>query len=191
MPWQTAVAGVNPGWKPVAFTPQNMQGFNDYQSVYSQFRIKKCVVKINRGPDTNLVYLVVPSRAFAQTAVPSSSLSNSWLAFVPPQTEQALRQTKWQKEYMPNNIAGKVRFGFHPYTMITSYGPTSSSRNLNFTRVWNLNKWTPMSWALQSDPIYVYGPYLCLNDALTNRDPELSTSVSCIIECYFQFKGQK
>ncbi|AXL65922.1 putative capsid protein [Fly associated circular virus 6] len=190
-PWQGPLTNVQAGWKPVAFTPQNLQGFNDYQSVYSQFRVKKCVVKINRGPDTNLVYLVVPSRAFAQTAAPSSSIANSWLAYVPPQTEQALRQTRWQKELMPSTTAGKVRFGFHPYTMITAMGPIAQGQSINFTRVWNLNKWTPMSWALAQYPMYMYGPYLCLNNALTNADPDLTTSVSCIIECYFQFKGQK
>lgn len=193
MPWQTQTGNVLAGWKALAFTCQNLQGFNDYQTVYSQFRIKKCVIKINRGPDTNLAYLVVPSRTFALSAAPPRTVggNDSWLAYVPPQPEQALRQTRYQREIMPSNIAGKVRVGFHPYTMITTTGPAAVNSTITYLRVWNLNRWTPMQWATQNNPIYMYGPYICLNNALTNADPTLTTSVSCVLECYFQFKGQK
>lgn len=183
-----------PGWMPFAFNPFNLNGFNDYQSVYSQFRIKKCVIKINRGPDTNLVYLVAPSRGFALTATPiaaGETTPPSHISLLPPQDEVALRQTRYQKEIMPSTTAGKVRIGFHPFTLIGGYGPQLLGNQQLYSRVWNLNRWTPMSWAQEDYPIFCYGPYIVLNDALTNANPNPITPMNMILEVYCQFKGQK
>lgn len=192
--WNPRVPSSNPAqWGPFTFNPVSLNGFSDYQSVYSQFRIKKCVIKINRGPNTNLAYLVAPSRTFANTTGPITPTGGSGVPehMLPYQTETALRQTRYQREIMPNSMTGKVRVGFHPFTMVAAYGPVNVNfAGTLFTRVWNLNKWTPMSWANQSNPLYCFGPYICLNDALTNLDPT-NTQIHMVLEVYLQFKGQK
>lgn len=180
-------------WAPFSFNPFNLPGFDEYKAVYSEFRIKKCVIKINRGPNTNLAYLIAPSRTFATSAGPITPTGTDIAAqIVPPQLESALRQTRYQKELMPNTITGKVRVGFHPYTMVGTYGPTTAFTSTIFTRIWNLNRWTPMSWSSTARPVYCYGPYVCLNDALTNADPPPGSTVfNMVLEVYLQFKGQK
>lgn len=36
----------------------------------------------------------------------------------------------------------------------------------------------------------MYGPYIVLNDAITNSNPPLDTGINCVLEMYCQFKGQ-
>ena len=195
-PWQSALSGIAAGWRPFTFTCANVPGFTDYVAVYSQFRIKKCVLKINRGPNTNLAYLVVPSRNYSLNSalIQDGATQNAWIRLVPPKTEEVLRQSRYQKEIMPSTTSGKVRVGFHPYTLIGGAGPSVTTADYEYFRIWNLNKWTPISWAGAVGgagvAVQMYGPYIVLNDALTNQNPPTDTGLNTVLEMYCQFKGQ-
>ena len=167
----------------------------DYASVYSKFRIKKCVLMINRVEATSLNYLVVPSRAFAEQSVILSANAGNPYENVPPQTEAALRQTKWQKEYFPSTVSGKVRIAWHPFTTVSCFGPNVGQTTARlYQKVWNLNKWTPMSWnAIRGagSSFVTFGPYIVPNDAETNADPPAGAyPIKCVLTMYCQFAGQ-
>lgn len=182
-------------WVPVTVLPHEIPGFSDYMSVYTKFRIKKCVLVINRTEATSLNYLVVPSRAFAEQTVVFTDNSGQPYGNVPAQYEQELRQTKWQKEYFPSTVSGKVRIGWHPYTTVSSYGPNTHQNTTRvFQRIWNLNRWTPMAWVRQQGagyPLVTFGPYIVPNDAATNADPPAGVyPIKAVLTMYCQFSGQ-
>ena len=91
-------------------------------------------------------------------------------AYVPPQKEVDLRQTRWQKIYYPSTVRNVVTTSFHPYTMIETYGPltTGSGENL-WPRIWEGRKWMPFSWVEAPRPgvagngITFYGPYMVVD----------------------------
>lgn len=173
--------------------PNDIPGFTDYALVYSLFRIKKCVLMINRVEATSLNYLVVPSRAFAERAAPVTTTSvGRPYGNVPPKMEVDLRQTKWQKEYFPSTVSGKVRVAWHPYTTVSSFGPNVGQVATRvFQRIWNLDRWTPFAWTLQDNPIVTFGPYIVPNDAETNVDPPNGAyPIRSVLTMYCQFKGQ-
>lgn len=176
--------------------PNQIPGFSDYQLVYSRFRIKKCVLMINRVEATSLNYLVVPSRAFAEgtVAVTTTGVGAPY-ANVPPQDERELRQTKWQREYFPSTVSGKVRIAWHPYTTVSSFGPNTGQVNTRlFQKVWNLSRWTPMSWVSPqagANQLVTFGPYVVPNDAETNSDPPAGAyPIRSVLTMYCQFAGQ-
>lgn len=184
-------------WVPVTVIPSDIPGFLDYNAVYSKFRIKKCVLMINRTETTSLNYLVVPSRAFAEHSVITGNTVGQPYNNVPPQGEQALRQTKWQKEFFPSTVSGKVRVAWHPYTTVSSFGPnTAQTASRLFQKVWNLNRWTPMAWVQTAStgtptPFVTFGPYIVPNDAETNDAPAAGAyPIKSVLTLYCQFAGQ-
>lgn len=181
-------------WVPVTVIPTDVPGFNDYQGVYTQFRIKKCVLMINRVEATSLNYLVVPSRAFAEQSVITTPQAGQPYINVPPQTETALRQTKWQREFFPSTISGKVRVAWHPYTTVSCFGPNVSQVNTRlYQKVWNLSKWTPLAWSSNTaaSSLVTFGPYIVPNDAETNANPPAGAyPIRCVLTMYCQFRGQ-
>lgn len=184
-------------WVPLTVLPSDIPGFLDYAPVYSQFRIKKCILHINRTAQTNLNYLVVPSRTFASLV--SLSETNNVPAepytCVPPQQEAVLRQSRWQREFFPNTTTGKVRIAWHPYTTVQGTGPNVGlSSQQKYQSIYNLNRWAPMGWVnnqIANHPIVTFGPYVVPNIAGTNQDPPASTyPIPAVLTVYCQFRGQ-
>ena len=101
-------------WYPFAFTPGTIPGFAEYKATYSHFRILKAKLYISRNvlnvegvPTTILLWVADLSRLSltgGATAYP--------YAYVPPQKEDALRQSRWQKDLLPQHGAqcGHNRF---------------------------------------------------------------------------------
>lgn len=223
---------------PFIFSPTSIPGFLDYMAVYSHFRIKKCMLTISRvrmntdntpsaaGLTDN--YLIVGSRPFAASVAPDVlSIANpnsgvmtpatptpvpdyESMQLVPAQTEDNLRQTRWQRVLTPNNTRPYIHVGFYPYTMVGTFGPNS---NLNrptsgtapveqavvYQRIWEARRWMPFAWAggdaqtALKRPITFYGPYVVTDTALPSANGEITTqiSINVTLTVYCQFKGQK
>lgn len=174
------------------FTLNDVPGFSDYVSVYSEYRIVKgelvfstAATTTNTGTLAN--YLVVSSQPFAQTAVPETSTGNLdyW---VPPQTETTLRQTRWQRVIYPESVTTGVRVGFRPYTMAATEGPSGSS-GTKYQRIWHGGAWTPFTWATATTPINYFGPYIWKQTTESDVDQAWSPYVTLTLWLYF--KGQK
>ena len=138
-------------WNAFQFSPATVPGFLDYRSTYSHFRIVKAKLFMARSfgessPRTTFNYLTVGSRPFAATQVPAPPGATP-ASFVPAQLETDLRQAKWQKLRYPNSTSLVVPVGFHPYTMIQTYGPGVNTSGTAWQRVWEANRWMPFSWA--------------------------------------------
>lgn len=188
-------------YNPLSFSPQQMPGFSDYQAVYSKFRIIMAKVEIatalsNGGIDAQpLNYLIVGSRPFAETNVPVPNPElQTPLYYVPAKVENDLRQARWQKVRYPSAITRKVTAKFKPYTMIATYGPSSSSGQVAWQRPWEGTKWTPFTWASSdtSTVLLYYGPY-CVVSTNTVGDETITpvTDVKVTLTCWFKFSGQK
>lgn len=191
-----------PEWNAFSFSPVSLPGFSDYQATYSHFRILKARLYVSRNyqvsggndvwPTSN--YLVVGSRPFAATTTPVSSQSAP-ASLVPPQTENALRQTKWQKVHYPNTTTQRVSIGFYPYTMVATFGPSATGQpGRTFQRIWEAKKWMPFSWAYTGGTttapnVAFFGPYM-VADTSTG---EITTSPTCqcTLQLTVQFKGQR
>nr|WPS96426.1 MAG: capsid protein [Cressdnaviricota sp.] len=192
-------------WKPFFFNPATVPGFLEYKATYSHFRILKARLYISRAIDgetgSTYNYLVVGSRPFAAVQTVTSS-SASPLAFVPEQLETALRQTKWQKVRYPNTTKNVVSLGFYPYTIVQTFGPSSTGGTGNFwQRIWEGKRWMPLAWTrdrMGVNPaagIAFYGPYVVV-DSSTGEipDPVLGQgtgTVQCTLRLSVQFKGQR
>lgn len=192
-------------WKPFVFNPATVPGFLEYKATYSHFRILKAKLYISRAINgetgSTYNYLVVGSRPFAAVQSVTSSSGNP-LAFVPQQLETDLRQTKWQKVHYPNTTKNVVTMGFYPYTMVQTFGPTTSGASGNFwQRIWEGKRWMPLAWTRSQwgiNPvggIAFYGPYVVV-DSSTGEipDPTLgqdTSTVQCTLRLSVQFKGQR
>nr|QTE03525.1 MAG: capsid protein [Otus scops CRESS-DNA-virus sp.] len=195
--WTTGTAGsgaTQTTWNAFSFYPAQATGFAEYGSVYSHFRLIKAVLRVNKGG--NFHYLVVPSRTFAATVGPFSSNSTQTVRdLVPPATETALRQTKFQKELYPTTIREYIRVGFKPYTVVGTTGPTlGSGAPIDYYRVWEGRRWMPMSWATplggsSNQPAFFWGPYMAISQTSDADPPQFGVSLTVTLYC--QFKGQK
>ena len=120
-------------------------------------------------------------------------------SFVPAQLETDLRQAKWQKLRYPNSTSLVVPVGFHPYTMIQTYGPGVNSGGTCWQRVWESKRWMPFSWAFPvgNDPasargIAFYGPYMVVDGPNGDVPGAFSKAqVECTLRVTVQFKGQR
>lgn len=205
-------SGYTSKWVPVTFYPRNVPGFLDYSSTYGQYRILKANMRMERtvlyGPPSNPTqynyttahYLTSPSRSFALSVAqhPFTNPENA----VPAQTEETLRQTRWQREFHPSSTATYVRIGFKPYTAVVTNGPASSNIDANFLRVWEGRNWTPMAWAdaipnetNPSSNICYFGPYVVPSRNFDNTDVSSAGAygftIPVTMELYVQFRAQK
>lgn len=178
---------------PFRFQASLFPGFTDYDGVYSHFRILKGVLKMH-APQTDH-FLIAPSRPFAATTGPfSSNATQTATQLVPSQTENSLRQTKWQREVYPSTNRTYIRVGFKPYTMVGTTGPTTGSgAPIDYYRVWEGKRWMPMSWAIPTagtttEQTHFWGPYICPNTQ-GNTDESVEKPFSLTI--YVQFRGQR
>ena len=201
---------VPPDYVAFSFTPVQLPGFADYYATYSKFRILKAYLYIGRSlanPQGTALsnaltnnYLVVGSRPFANTQFPfavGDTLTNELI--VPPQKEDALRQTRWQKVLYPGTTRTAFRVGFHPYSMISTNGP-SGTTGYQYQRPWEARRWMPLTWASSTtSPIAFFGPYLVADiqsaaSVSTQPAGELAngTTALCNIQlvCHVQFSGQ-
>lgn len=188
-------------WYPFSFSPAALPGFSDYQSTYTHFRISKANLYISRNVDgsedpTKDNYLVVGSRPFAAVnkSITDTSADN---AYVPRQTEEALRQVRWQTVKYPSTTSQRLRIGFHPYTMVGTFGPGTPGV---YQRIWEARRWMPFVWAYTGPPekpdgpnvqnfIEFFGPYMVVNTGIS--DPTVAFTGTCTLEVYVQFKGQR
>lgn len=190
-------------WNAFQFSPVTVPGFLDYRSTYSHFRIVKAKLFMARSfgessPGTTFNYLTVGSRPFAATQMPTSPGAPP-ANFVPAQLETDLRQAKWQKLRYPNSTSLVVPVGFHPYTMIQTYGPGVNTGGTAWQRVWEANRWMPFSWAFPvgSSPatargIAFYGPYMVVDGPNGDVPGAFSKAqVECTLRLTVQFKGQR
>lgn len=210
------------------FNVTTIPGFMEYATVYSHFRIKKCMLTVSRDRGANATglsdnYLLVGSRPFAALVAPQAlqkpsanpgggslppifgnavpSYSNRTM--VPPQTEDALRQTRWQRVVTPNTTRPYINVGFFPYTMIGTFGPSSivpdpptaqSYTAVAYQRVWEARKWMPFTWAGGTNstaPITFFGPYLVTETAEGSGEVAGAVVHNVTLTVYVQFKGQK
>ncbi|AXL65924.1 putative capsid protein [Fly associated circular virus 7] len=201
-------------WSVFSFNPLLLPGFKDYQSTFTHFRVLKAKLFVNRqiqalvaatSPTPQIVdgskwnYLVVGSRPFASTTPP---VANNALAsaFVPDQSTDALRQTKWQRVHYPSTTTQRVSIGFYPYTMVGTFGPTITTgvgnQNVQYQRIWEGKKWMPFTWALDQTGVdrvmSFFGPYM-----VADAPPELQETqymglgTNCTLQVSVQFKGQR
>lgn len=187
---------VNPPtpWYAFRFRLNSLPGFGDYQATHSHFRILKARMYIGRDLDgeTNTVdtnYLVVGSRPFAASQPPLPGVFGNPEAYVPPQAEAALRQAKWQKNIYPRSTTSRISVGFHPYTMIATYGPTAGDTGITWQRIWEGRRWMPMAWANSAAGLWFWGPYLAHFQNLDSEPVEKNYNYT--LEIHTQFRGQK
>lgn len=211
--WVTAADG---RYNCFNFVPSQVPGFDDYRSVYTQFRfvkakldISRCVTSANGEgvipPSDN--YLVVGSRPFAETtlAVQTAGGAGTPLEpadFVPPQLETDLRQTRWQRVLYPSAITQKIHLSFKPYTMTAAFGPTTTNGNTEpasfvWQRTFEASRWMPFTWAgttagATTTPrnLWFFGPYMVQNTPTSQAGPRQG-SHQCTLTLYAQFRGQK
>lgn len=192
-------------WSAFNFSPVLIPGFIDYATTYTHFRLIKANLYISRtlGEDTGSLnnYLVVGSRPYASLTAPSSTTSfQSYL--VPPQTEEALRQSRWQKVKYPSTTTQRVRVGFKPYTMIATFGPAQDGTSNNaYQRIYEGRKWMPFTWAkpvtgtnqAASKALRFWGPYMVIDTNTGNGEIPTTETLTgnCTLELYCQFKGQQ
>lgn len=200
--WQwVSVSGGTAQYHAFKFNPANIPGFNDYQTVYSQFRVIKASLEVTKAAGTDSVgdaenALIVGSRPFTQNNSPIVFDKEMLEAesYVPAQEEDALRQTRWQKVIYPSTITTKFHVGFKPYTMTAGFGPllvTSGTNPAVFQRTWEGAKWMPFTWApTGNNKLYFIGPYIIINN-VTNQGPNAPYTRPCTLTLYVQFKGQK
>ncbi len=188
---------------PFSFSPLQVQGFSEYQAVYSHFKILKVVMTILRPTDSTepdklarlKQYAVVPSRTFAASQPPFNNVTNAPLAYNPGQPYEALGQTKWFKKRLVSETRQGIRVGFYPYTMVGTLGPASVGSAGIYQRVWEGKRWMPFSWAwedmsMQSDPrrgTTFWGPFIVFD----GDDERPWQSVNVQYTMYVKFKGQK
>lgn len=193
-------------WNPFLFTPLALNGFIDYYATYSHFRILKVKLHIPRdvgvepgatasgsNSDTDTNYLVVGSRPYAATTLPNPQGEYNPLRYVPIQTTEALRQSRWQKVIYPNATRTKITIGFYPYTMIATFGPMWSNleSGAQYQRIWESRRWMPFTWATGgSSQLPFFGPYI-VHTPNFPQDAMYSTGVTLTMEVWLQFKGQK
>ena len=187
---------------PFSFSPVQVQGFSEYQAVYSHFKFLKVVMTIirpQRSDDfTQLVpldsYAVIPSRTFAAVQPPFNNVTNAPLAYNPGQPIEALRQTKWFKERLVNETKQGIRVGFYPYTLVGTFGPSSVGNAGVYQRVWEGKRWMPFSWAWQGPAspdqqkgTSFWGPFMLFGSAISSAWYSLRVQYTI----YVKFKGQK
>lgn len=188
---------------PFSFSPLSVQGFSEYQAVYSHFRILKMVMTITRpGKSADIGtlarlenYAVIPSRTFAASQSPFNSVTNAPLAYNPGQKYESLGQTKWFKERLVSETKQAIRIGFYPFTMVGTFGPASVGNAGVYQRVWEGKRWMPFSWAWQNPTnkndgkgTTFWGPYMIFRGGADQGD---WTSVNVDYTMYVKFKGQK
>lgn len=209
--WQLNTTNPNE-WNVFSFSPVLLPGFKDYQTTYSHFRLLKARLYVNRqmsrlstvNPPTvetidgsKYNYLVVGSRPFAATVGPLSSSSQAADKYVPPQTTDALRQTKWQRVHYPNTTTQRVSVGFYPYTMVGTAGPVGTGNtSLQYQRVWEGKKWMPFNWSFDmatgvDRSVAFFGPYIAVDTPSPDSDPAAGLNVQCTLQVHVQFKGQR
>lgn len=187
-----------------------LPGFMEYQATYTQFRILKCVVRLNTdyyvGDElqTQAHYLVAPSRPFVNGTLVGSSNANSALKVVGvPRSEDELRQTRWQKIIYPKTTTTSLRLAFYPYTVTAAPGPVlpapaGSSYNY-YIRVHEGRRWMPFQWASPNDysgspndQLRFFGPYVAIHKPDGNHlDLSKAIAANCTLEVWVQFRGQK
>ena len=199
--WTLNISGTGSAatrWNAFSFSPLSLPGFSDYQTTYSHFRILKAKLFVSRSigsTDGALYnYLVVGSRPFAATAGPLENLTTAAEAYVPPQLENDLRQTKWQRVHYPSTTTQRVTAGFYPYTLVGTFGPAGVGNSAAYQRIWEGRKWMPFNWAFDetNSPrgIMFYGPYMVV-DTATGELPVQRPAVQCTLQVHVQFKGQR
>ena len=150
------------------------------------------------SPGTTFNYLTVGSRplcGYASAGTPGATPAS----FVPAQLETDLRQAKWQKLRYPNSTSLVVPAGFHPYTMIQTYGPGVNTSGTAWQRVWEANRWMPFSWAFPMGTstatargIAFYGPYMVVDGPNGDVSGAFSKAqVECTLRLTVQFRGQR
>lgn len=196
-----------PQINPFLFTPLSLSGFGDYYATYSHFRILKAKLHIPRDVgvddqnvyrDTDSNYLVVGSRPFAATTLPTPQGEPSPLNYVPQQRTDVLRQSRWQKVIYPSSTRTQITVGFYPYTMIGTFGPmwSNSATGAQYQRIWEARRWMPFTWATGGRAqLPFFGPYIAHMDSSTDSSSSFATSVTNTVqitmEVWLQFKGQK
>lgn len=187
-------------WLPYAFTPTTIPGFNEYLSVYTHFRILKCVLRVatqsaSTAPNQSAVYnyLTVPSRPFATTqpAVPAAEPDDP-IQYVPAQDEDALRQARFQRVRYPNLTTQMIKVPFKAYTLMASYGPSTEAGSV-WQRTMSASRWMPITWALPSagveSHLTFFGPYVARSRS-DGTDGATGWAPGTTLEVYFQFRGQ-
>ena len=150
------------------------------------------------SPGTTFNYLTVGSRPFAATQVPA-----------PPEPRLlALSRLSWR--LILDRPSGRssdiltarllvVPVGFHPYTMIQTYGPGVNTSGTAWQRVWEANRWMPFSWAFPMGTstatargIAFYGPYMVVDGPNGDVSGAFSKAqVECTLRLTVQFRGQR
>nr|WDW25901.1 MAG: putative capsid protein [Cressdnaviricota sp.] len=181
-------------WVPYRFKMSNVTGFSDYLNTYTHFRVLKARMYIGRDLDgeNNTVdtnYLIVGSRPFAATQLPLPGAVQNPDLYVPGQSENALRQAKWQKNIYPRSTTSRISVGFHPYTMIATFGPTDGNDGKTWQRIWEGRYWMPMTWANNVYGLNFWGPYIAHFQNLDSEPVEKTYNYT--LELQLQFKGQK
>lgn len=173
------------------FEINDVPGFADYKTVYSEFRILRGELYIPTQAQSNVEasqanYLVVSSQPFALTAAPiaDAGIASNW---VPDLAEAALRQARWQRIVYPDSTTTGVRVGFQPYTMVATEGPVSTT--VQYQRIWRGNTWTPLTWSDAANGISYFGPYVWRQLTADDANPGFIAYSTIVLYC--QFKGQK
>lgn len=206
---------------PLVLTPSEFPGFTDYSSSYSQFRILKGQCKVHialpEDSETNAplsnqpyTYLRVASRPFLESSalyreVPQGGapIAVTELLAALRVTTTDIRQSRWQRQYYPNDIKNVVSFKFYPYTLewagraVGVLTPVASTAaGMTYPKWRSARRWMPMSWIAAGssgeDDVTFFGPYF--NRLLsTQADSQALTEFApvCTVSIWCQFRGQK
>lgn len=200
-------------------------GFNDYVSTYSQFRILKANCKVHLALDSDstpgaalsnqpYTYLRVASRSFVESSAylqgtALSNISAPALALTRPVSD--LRQSKFQRQYYPNDIKNVINFNFYPYTLgwegrpfgalNDDFRPQATTSGYAYLKYQSGRRWMPMSFLgipgasgpqAPLDDVSFLGPYFVrlLNTDSDSQDLTLFNP-ACTLTVWCQFRGQK
>lgn len=179
---------------PLTLNLNNVPGFSDYQTVYSEYRILRGVLSLPTLATTDQFatvnnYLVVSSQPFALTSAPlTPTTETSAYNYVPPQLENALRQARWQRVVYPDSTRTAVNIGFYPYTMVATDGPDNGTTK--YQRIWSGRRWTPFTWSTSPSVAY-FGPYVWRQSTSTDSTGTEAWQPYVTVTLYCIFKGQK
>lgn len=180
--------------QPLTLFLSSVPGFSDYQTVYSEYRVLRGVLSLPTLATTDQFstvnnYLVVSSQPFALTSAPLTPSSETTINnYVPPQTENALRQARWQRVVYPDSTRTAVNIGFYPYTMVATDGPDTA--NTKYQRIWSGRRWTPFTWSTSPSVAY-FGPYVWRQSTSTDVVGTEAWQPYVTVTLYCIFKGQK
>lgn len=206
---------------PLVLDLGSAQGFLDYVSTYSEYRLLKAVTKFIEVPPNSpesgesLSWIKAPSRPYlidhAVAGSANGSLQNMSLDTILRTSPTDLRQSRYQKSFTLRTTSTSFSVAYYPYTLqwsgkpLNTTTPTPQELGTKWLQYYSGRRWTPMAFQsstpgnANSVRVPYFGPYICVLDADGNAisnytDPDTSAVMqrwTAVTTVYCQFRGQK